>query len=65
MHGVVLHFRFTPVLLTGAETSMFHGLNEQIPVEMYAKVVDFYYRIMTNADYDQTAYRDSGKSDEL
>ena len=30
----------------------FHGINERIRVEDYFNVVAFYYRLLSNADYD-------------
>ena len=45
-------YRFTPVTITGYdETHMFHGLDEKISVENYEKVVQFYFRLINNADY--------------
>lgn len=45
-------YRFSPVRLTFEGLSMFHGIDEQITVDEYDRVVQTYYRIMVNADYD-------------
>lgn len=45
-------FRFSPVRLNKEGLTLFHGINERIRIEDYVNVVQFYYRLMSNADYD-------------
>ena len=46
-------YRFAPTLFrSSAEMDRFHGINEKISVDNYIQVVQFYHRLMINADYD-------------
>lgn len=45
-------YRFTPVIMDLDKFSMFHGIDEKISIDEYNEVVQFYYRLMTNADFD-------------
>ena len=44
-------YRFQPVKLTKADISRFHGYNERITVENFLQVVEFYNRLIHNADH--------------
>jgi len=41
-----------PVLLHKSDISRFHGIDERISVRNYIQVVEFYHRLVTNADFD-------------
>jgi len=43
-------YRFSPLQLSVTQTSMYHGLNEQIGVEAYEKLFQFYHRLTYIAD---------------
>ncbi len=43
-------YRFSPVLLDRDGLSRYHGIDERISLENYENVVQFYYRLMNNAD---------------
>jgi len=43
-------FRFFPTLILPDDAARYHGDNERIGVEDYRRVVDFYFRLMQNAD---------------
>ena len=45
-------YRFQPVQLTKEDLSRFHGIDERISVGNFLQVVEFYYRLMHNADFD-------------
>lgn len=45
-------FRFSPILLNTEGLDRFHGLDERISVDNYAQNINFFYRLMKNADYD-------------
>ncbi|TRY64118.1 hypothetical protein TCAL_00447 [Tigriopus californicus] len=45
-------YRFTPVYNLPEDIARFHGIDERISVDIYSKVVQFYYRLMVNADFD-------------
>jgi len=45
-------YRFQPVLLHKSDISRFHGIDERISVRNYIQVVEFYHRLVTNADFD-------------
>jgi carboxypeptidase PM20D1 len=42
-------YRFTPILLDGADRSLIHGINERISITAYGDVVRFYYALIKNA----------------
>lgn len=44
-------YRFTPTFAGPSDTARYHGLNERISVENFNQVVEFYYRLIRNADY--------------
>ena len=46
-------YRFAPNFLHSDELDMFHGIDEKISVETFAKVVQFFYRIIKNSAFDQ------------
>jgi carboxypeptidase PM20D1 len=49
--GLTNHlFRFFPTILEPGDTSRYHGNNERISIENYHKAVNFYYRVIKNAD---------------
>ena len=41
-------YRFTPILLDGADRGLIHGINERISVSAYGNVVRFYYGLIKN-----------------
>merc|ERR1719500_194403 len=43
-------YRFTPAFTTKSDISRFHGYNERISVANYVRVVEFYHRVIRNAD---------------
>lgn len=43
-------YRFTPAFTTKSDISRFHGYNERISVANYVQVVEFYHRVIRNAD---------------
>eukprot|EP00092_Neocalanus_flemingeri_P018492 GFUD01020012.1.p1 GENE.GFUD01020012.1~~GFUD01020012.1.p1 ORF type:complete len:582 (-),score=147.32 GFUD01020012.1:33-1778(-) len=43
-------YRFTPAFITRNDTKRIHGFNERIAVNNFVQVVEFYYRIIRNAD---------------
>jgi carboxypeptidase PM20D1 len=43
-------FRFFPTILDSEDTLRFHGDNERISIDIYHQSVNFYYRIIHNAD---------------
>ena len=45
-------YRFTPVLMNMDKFSMFHGIDEKLSVDEFNDVVQFYYRLIKNADFD-------------
>eukprot|EP00095_Tigriopus_kingsejongensis_P007342 snap_masked-scaffold589_size129586-processed-gene-0.12 protein:Tk07342 transcript:snap_masked-scaffold589_size129586-processed-gene-0.12-mRNA-1 annotation:"carboxypeptidase pm20d1" len=45
-------YRFTPVVNLPVDITRFHGIDERISVENYNQVVQFFYRMMENADQD-------------
>ena len=45
-------YRFAPNFLHSDELDMFHGIDEKISVETFGKVVQFYYRIISNSASD-------------
>ena len=42
--------RFTPAFTEKEDIARFHGYNERIAVSNYVQVVEFYHRIIRNAD---------------
>ncbi|XP_023342401.1 N-fatty-acyl-amino acid synthase/hydrolase PM20D1.1, partial [Eurytemora carolleeae] len=44
-------YRFTPSFVRKTDVSRFHGFNERISVDNFAQVVQFYFTLMTNADF--------------
>jgi len=44
-------YRFTPAFIQKNDTNRFHGFNERISVNNFVQVVEFYHRIIKNADY--------------
>ena len=42
-------YRFCPTVLRKSELSMFHGVNERIAIKNYATMIEFYYRLIRNA----------------
>lgn len=42
-------YRFTPILLDGADRDLIHGLNERISIAAYGDVVRFYYALIKRA----------------
>jgi len=45
-------YRFQPVRLTKSGISMFHGTDEKISVNNFNQVVEFFYRVIHNANFD-------------
>jgi carboxypeptidase PM20D1 len=43
-------YRFFPTLLLPEDAARYHGDNERIGVADYKRVIDFYFRLMLNAD---------------
>lgn len=43
-------YRFFPTLIVPADAARYHGDNERIGVQDYQRVLDFYFRLMQNAD---------------
>jgi len=43
-------YRFTPAFIGKNDTKRFHGFNERISVNNFVQVVEFYHRIIKNAD---------------
>ena len=43
-------YRFSPAFITKNDTKRFHGFNERISVKNFVQVVEFYHRVMMNAD---------------
>ena len=43
-------YRFSPAFITKNDTKRFHGFNERISVKNFVQVVEFYHRVMKNAD---------------
>ena len=42
--------RFTPAFTEKEDIARFHGYNERIAVSNYVQVVEFYHRVIRNAD---------------
>ena len=42
--------RFTPAFITKNDTKRFHGFNERISVENFIQTIEFYHRLIKNAD---------------
>ena len=42
--------RFTPAFITKSDTKRFHGFNERISVDNFVQTVEFYHRLIRNAD---------------
>ena len=42
--------RFTPAFITKSDTKRFHGFNERISVANFVQTVEFYHRLIRNAD---------------
>lgn len=42
-------YRFCPTVLRKSELSMFHGINERIAIDNYVSMIEFYYRLIRNA----------------
>jgi len=49
-HLVDKIYRFTPAFITKNDTKRFHGFNERISVENFVQTVEFYHRLIKNAD---------------
>ena len=45
-----VYLRFTPAFTEKEDIARFHGYNERIAVSNYVQVVEFYHRIIRNAD---------------
>jgi len=43
-------YRFLPTVVMPEDVSRYHGNNERISIQHYHQAVNFYYRIMKNAD---------------
>lgn len=43
-------YRFLPTKIKLSDVSRYHGHNERISVQNYHHAVNFYYRVMKNAD---------------
>jgi carboxypeptidase PM20D1 len=43
-------YRFFPTLIYPEDAARYHGDNERIGVDDYKRVIDFYFRLMQNAD---------------
>jgi len=43
-------YRFIPVVITPDDLTRYHGNNERISINHYHQAVNFYYRVMRNAD---------------
>ncbi|KAF4532033.1 hypothetical protein B566_EDAN015012 [Ephemera danica] len=43
-------YRFFPIVVTSEDTARYHGNNERISLQDYQGVIDFYYRLIKNAD---------------
>ena len=43
-------YRFLPTVVLPSDVRRYHGNNERISIEHYEKAVNFYYRIIKNAD---------------
>lgn len=53
-------YRFQPVLLGKSDLARFHGIDERISRENFLQVVQFYYRLIRNADFDLGTGTNSG-----
>ncbi len=42
-------YRFAPIIMSGSETKMIHGVNERISVESYARMIRFYIQLILNS----------------
>ena len=40
----------TPAFITKSDTKRFHGFNERISVDNFVQTVEFYHRLIRNAD---------------
>ena len=45
-----VYLRFTPAFTEKEDIARFHGYNERIAVSNYVQVVEFYHRVIRNAD---------------
>ena len=45
-------YRFTPSYINKREGQMYHGVDERISVDDFANVVQFYYRLISNAAFN-------------
>lgn len=43
-------YRFSPAFISKNDTKRFHGFNERISVNNFVQVVEFYHRVIKNAD---------------
>uniref|UniRef100_A0A2D4GU74 N-acyl-aliphatic-L-amino acid amidohydrolase n=2 Tax=Micrurus TaxID=8634 RepID=A0A2D4GU74_MICCO len=46
-------YRFSSVVFNADDLPRFHGLNERISVEDYAKQVEFFFQLIQNCDLNQ------------
>lgn len=44
-------YRFVPTVITTEDIGRYHGNNERISIAHYHQSVNFYYRIIKNADF--------------
>jgi len=44
-------YRFSPAFIGKNDTKRFHGFNERISVNNFVQVVEFYHRVIKNADF--------------
>ena len=55
-------YRFTPAFIGKNDTKRFHGFNERISVDNFAQVVEFYRRVIKNADsFREESFEASGE----
>lgn len=43
-------YRFIPTIITPDDLTRYHGNNERISINHYQQAVNFYYRVIKNAD---------------
>jgi carboxypeptidase PM20D1 len=59
-------YRFLPTVIMPEDVSRYHGNNERISIQHYHEAVNFYYRIIKNADMliDQVPASTTNNDDE-
>ena len=60
--------RFTPAFTEKEDIARFHGYNERIAVSNYVQVVEFYHRVIRNADTfvgDTVQYSGEGSGEDV